>query len=187
MSARWHFALVGVLALAAGTALWLAARPARAPAAIAGVAPSALLAASFIDLQGRSRSLGEFQGKLMVLNFWATWCAPCREEMPAFSRLQTRWAERGVQFVGVSAEEPEKVARFAKSVPVDYPLWTGGDAVSDLSRRLGNRLGLLPHTVVLSGDGRVLDMKVGPYTESELELRLDAFSPKSSLNASNSR
>lgn len=177
MSAKWVFTAVGVLAVLAGTALWLGSRaPASSPAE--NVAPAALFAASFTDGAGRTQSLGQFQGKVLVLNFWATWCAPCREEMPAFSRAQKRWAGHGVQFVGLSGEEPVRVARFGRELAVDYPLWTGGDEVGELSRRLGNRLGVLPHTVIFGPQGQVFDQRVGPYSEKELDERLAAFTAK---------
>jgi thiol-disulfide isomerase/thioredoxin len=177
VSAKWVFAAVGALALLAGTALWLVSRP-PGPAPAVGVAPGALYAASFSDRDGRAQSLGQFQGKIVVLNFWATWCAPCREEMPAFSRAQTRWAAQNVQFVGLSGEEPIRVAKFGRELAITYPLWTGGDGVGELSRRLGNRLGVLPHTVIFGPDGRVLDQRVGPYSEKELDERLAVFSAK---------
>jgi thiol-disulfide isomerase/thioredoxin len=123
--------------------------------------------------------LGAYENQVLVVNFWATWCAPCREEMPAFSRLNDRWASKGVRFVGLSDEEPAQVAAFARERPVSYPLWTGGDAVGELARRLGNRLGVLPFTVVLERGGRVLESRVGPYTEQELESRLAAIATNS--------
>ena len=181
---KWLYALVGVVATLAGTALWLATRPA---APDATVAPAALFAASFRDTQGRPRSLGEFQGKVVVLNFWATWCAPCREEMPGFERLQSRWAGRGVQFVGVSAEDPAKVAAFARSLQISYPLWVGGDEVAELSIRLGNRLGVLPHTVVLDPAGNPAATRVGAYKESDLEDALTTISANLAKNTKNSR
>ena len=169
---RLVFAAVGCVALLAGTALWLATAPAprlRAP----DISSSALFAAGFHDLQGASRSLGEFQGKVLVLNFWATWCAPCREEMPAFSRLQAAWSGRNVQFVGLSSEDPPKVTAYARSLGVTYPLWAGGDEVEELSRRLGNTSGALPHTIVLDRSGRLIAAKVGAYTESALSAVLE--------------
>jgi thiol-disulfide isomerase/thioredoxin len=177
VSMKWVFTIVGALAMLAGTSLWLGSR-ATAPATVSAISPAALFAAGFEDSGGRRHSLGEFQGKVLVLNFWATWCAPCRDEMPAFNRVHSRWAGRDVQFVGLSAESGEQVAAFGRSLGVNYPLWTGGDGVSELSRRLGNRLGVLPHTVIVNREGRVLDMKVGPYTEAELESRLSVFSAK---------
>ena len=171
MSARWVFGGVGLLAALAGLALWLGARPAPGVKP-AEVAPAALFASAFADTAGRSHALGEFQGKVLVVNFWATWCAPCREEMPAFSRLQARWARHGVQFVGLAADDPRKVERFGRELAISYPLWVGGDEVGELSRRLGNRLGVLPHTVLLDGQGNVLESRVGPYTEAMLDGRL---------------
>ena len=169
MSLRWLFTLVGVLAALAGTALWVATRPSRDAAVVVEAAPAALWAASFRDVDGRNRALGEFQGRVLVLNFWATWCAPCREEMPGFQRLQAKWPARSVQFVGLSAEDASKVAGFGRSLGITYPLWVGGDEVGELSRRLGNRGGVLPHTVVFDGVGKVIAAKVGAYNEAELE------------------
>jgi thiol-disulfide isomerase/thioredoxin len=166
LSLRWLFALVAVLAALAGTALWLAARPPSETVAIEA-APGAVWAASFRDLEGKPHALGEFQGRIMVLNFWATWCAPCREEMPGFQRLQGRWPGK-VQFVGVSAEDAAKVAPFARSLGITYPLWVGGDEVAELSKRLGNSRSVLPHTVVLDEAGRVVAVKVGAYREADL-------------------
>jgi thiol-disulfide isomerase/thioredoxin len=164
---RLVFAAAGLAALLAGTGLWIATAPVPRLAA-PDISPSAIFAAGFHDLQGGSRSLGQFQGKVLVVNFWATWCPPCREEMPAFSRLQAAWAHRGVQFVGISSEDPPRVTSFARSLGVTYPLWIGGDEVSELSRRLGNAAGVLPHTVVLDTAGSVVASKVGAYSEQAL-------------------
>jgi thiol-disulfide isomerase/thioredoxin len=174
VNARLIFAIVGILSLLAGTALYLGTpRPSAGPVAVeADAAPGAILATRFSDRQGQSHTLGEFQGKVVVLNFWATWCAPCREEMPGFSRLQERWRDRGIRFVGVSDEERAKVDRFADGIGIAYPLWTGDAEVMGLSKRLGNRLGVLPHTVVLDGEGRVLESRIGIYPEKLLDERL---------------
>jgi thiol-disulfide isomerase/thioredoxin len=173
---RWLFACVGLLAAVAGTSLWLADRSNR-PAAAQGLAPAALMAASFRDGEGRARSLGEFHGKVVVLNFWATWCAPCREEMPEFERLQARWAERGVRFVGLSAEESTKVSAFARALRITYPLWVGGDEVGEMARRLGDSAGVLPYTVVLSTAGKVVDARVGAYPAGALDALLQQLTP----------
>jgi thiol-disulfide isomerase/thioredoxin len=177
---RWLFALVGTLAALAGTASWLATRAApitRAPV----VVPAALMAATFKDVDGRPRSLAELQGRIVVLNFWATWCAPCREEMPGFERLQARW-KNTAQFVGISAEDPSRVIAFSRSLRVTYPLWTGGDNVAELSKRLGNSDGVLPHTVVIDASGRLIETRVGAYPEVELEALLRQTSAKQPSN-----
>jgi thiol-disulfide isomerase/thioredoxin len=179
LSARRLFAGIGVLALLAGTGLWLAMRPQQpGQLAPAQISPGALMAAAFTDAGGQPRTLAQFQGKIVVVNFWATWCAPCREEMPAFNRLQERWAARGVQFVGLANEEPAKVQPFGASLGIRYPLWTGGQEISELSRRLGNTSGVLPHTAILGTSGEVLEMRVGPYTEADLETRLSTYASK---------
>jgi len=176
MKARWVFGGVALLAILAGSALWLGTRSGTSSAPAVEVSPAALLAAGFTGTDGAATSLGRFQGKVMVVNFWATWCAPCRQEMPAFARLQAKWAERGVQFVGLSSEEPGLVERFAGDLHLNYPVWVGGDEVGELARRLGNHLGVLPFTVLLDRQGRVVDRKVGPYTEADLESRLAVIS-----------
>jgi thiol-disulfide isomerase/thioredoxin len=179
MKLRWLFAGIALLALLAGAAMWLGTR-ARVPAAApAEISAAALFAAPFADTQGAAVSLGRFQGKVLVLNFWATWCAPCREEMPAFTRLQSRWAAKGVQFVGLSAEEPGRVERFARDLGVNYPLWVGGEEIGGLARRLGNRLGVLPFTVLVDPGGRIVESRVGPYTEAMLEKTLAQISSNS--------
>lgn len=176
MSTRWLFAAIGLLAAIAGTLLWLMARPSSfvLPALTEAptIAPAAVMAMTFTDEAGARHSLARFQGRVVVLNFWATWCGPCRDEMPAFKRLQARWADRGVQFVGVSDEDPRKAASFGRELGINYPLWTGGAEVGELSRRLGNRVGGLPHTVIFSRSGEVLQTKLGSYTEGELEALL---------------
>ena len=178
--------VVGAVALAAlltGTGLHLAGRIAPQPPADPGevaISPGALLATPFIDLGGQTQTLAVHAGRVVVLNFWATWCAPCREEMPGFVRLQSRWADRGVQFVGLAYDDPAKVAAFGRELGVNYPLWVGGPEVMDVSRRLGNRLGVLPHTVILSASGEVLETRLGIYRESDLEDRLEKAVPKSS-------
>ncbi len=181
MRPAWVLAGTGALAILAGISLWLGSRtPGPAPATIA---PASLFAAGFADTSGRPQTLAQFQGKVVVVNFWATWCAPCREEMPAFVRLQGRWAGRNVQFVGLSSEEPDRVERFGRSLGVTYPLWVGGDAVGELGRRLGNQLGVLPYTVILDGQGNVVGTRVGPYTEAQLEGLLMALSRRIALTS----
>ena len=168
MSARSLFTWIAVMAAAAGTALWWAMRPSLPDApAPPEISAAALSAATFNGPDGRRHSIGELHGKVVVLNFWATWCAPCREEMPTLDKLQREWAGR-VQFVGLSDEDAAKVGQFARDHGITYPLWTGGEEVGELGRRLGNKASVLPFSVVLDRAGEPVSVKVGPYTESEL-------------------
>jgi thiol-disulfide isomerase/thioredoxin len=161
-------AIWAAAAVAAGVCVWLLARAPDGDVA-ADIAPPAIFAATFADPAGHRQSLGQFEGKVVVLNFWATWCAPCREEMPAFARAERRWGPRGVQFVGLANEDPRRVERFGRDIGVSYPLWVGGEEVGEFSRRLGNRLGALPYTVILDATGTPKRAKVGAYSEAELD------------------
>ena len=173
MSPRLLYGGIAILAAAAGGGLWYANRPPASIVPVASeIAPGALFAATFADTSGERHALAEFQGKVVVVNFWATWCVPCREEMPAFAHLHERWKTRGVQFVGLADDDPGKVERFGRELRIPYPLWVGSESAGALSRRLGNRLGVLPHTVVIDGGGRPVLQKVGPYTEGELDEKL---------------
>src|SRR5208283_4468018 len=142
---------VGALALGVAVALWNA----KAPDA------SALLALSLPDTQGTAQPLRQWRGKVLVVNFWATWCEPCREEMPEFVRAQRELGPQGVQFVGIAVDNPDKVARFAKELDLNYPALIGGYDAVDLSKPLGNRLLALPFTVILSRDGHIAHTHVG--------------------------
>lgn len=172
---------VGLLAALAGVSLFLADRHATSPALQSGpvdATPAAIQSARFTDGEGNPQTLGQFAGKVVVVNFWATWCTPCREEMPGFVKLQSRWQGRGVQFVGLAQDDPGKVAAFGRELGINYPLWLGEAEVMDLSRRLGNRLGVLPHTVLLDPQGRVVESRIGIYAEPDLESRLSAVTGK---------
>ena len=181
MTSARLFAAIGAAAILAGATLWHLARPFRSPESPAAtgspaIAPAAIYSTPFVDAStGAGRTLAQFQGHVTVVNFWATWCGPCRAEMPAFERLHQRWSGRGVRFVGLSDEPGDLASRFGRELGVAYPLWTGTDQVAELSRRLGNRLAVLPHTVILDPRGMVVEQKVGPYTEPELESRLGSL------------
>ena len=179
MSDRGLYAGIALVAAAAGASFWLMGRPGGAPRPTeATIGPAALYAATFEDTQGRTQALGRFQGRLLLLNFWATWCAPCREEMPALSEAARRWQARGVEVVGLSAEPAEVVRDFARDHPVAYPLGTG-PGVEELSRRLGDTAGVLPYSAVIAPDGRVVAQKVGSYSLSELDAVFAEHAPKS--------
>jgi thiol-disulfide isomerase/thioredoxin len=124
---------------------------------------------SYTDLAGQERKIREWQGKVVVLNFWATWCPPCREETPLFVALQEEYGARGVQFVGLAIDEQEAVQNFVDTYGVEYPILLGDMDAVELSRRLGNRLGGLPYTVVIARDGQIAARHVGGLKREQLE------------------
>ena len=140
--------------------------PVAIPAAIVGTRrPNFALP----DYEGRMRRISEWNGKLVVLNFWATWCPPCLDEIPGFISLQSRYANRGVQFVGVAVDERENVVAFAKEVGLNYPSVQHPVATLELMRVYGNTAGGLPYTVLVSPAGEVLFSHAGTLAEREAE------------------
>lgn len=129
---------------------------------------TALLALSLPDAQGAQQPLRQWQGKVLVVNFWATWCEPCREEMPEFVRAQREFGSRGVQFVGIAVDQPDKVVQFAHELDLNYPALIGGFEAVDVSKDLGNRLAALPFTVILGRDGRIAHTELGPLKPAQL-------------------
>ena len=120
------------------------------------------------DLTGQQRDASEFDGKVLVVNFWATWCPPCRKETPTFVELQRDYAE-SVQFIGIAIDDEEPVREFAESFDVNYPVLLGDvDAVA-MSRSLGNRYEGLPFTVVVGTDGKVILRHAGGLEREQLE------------------
>ena len=132
-------------------------------------AAQALRQLAMTDLEGRERSIGKLEGKIIVANYWATWCLPCREEMPAFSRLQTKYAANGVQFVGISIDSADNVTKFQKEHAINYPLWISTESAIEITSPIGNQARGLPFTILLDRNGRITATKLGRFSERELD------------------
>jgi thiol-disulfide isomerase/thioredoxin len=158
--------LVAAAAAAAGFGyhLWKSA-----PQQAAAEASAAMMATAMPDLEGTSQALGQWRGKVLVVNFWATWCAPCREEIPIFVRLQNRYRDRGLQFVGIALDQPEKVRPYAAELGMNFPVLIGGAGALDLARQLGNRAGVLPYTVIIDRAGNIVHTEAGAAKEAKIE------------------
>lgn len=141
-----------------------AGRQVTAEAAQANI--EALLKVTLPDLDGRPQPFAQWDGKVRVINYWATWCPPCIEEMPMFSRLQEQFAAQGVQFVGIGMDEVDKMQAFVKKMPVSYPLLVG---VTRPSENPGLTVRGMPYTVVLDRNGKVALSLYGGIKEGELE------------------
>jgi len=120
-----------------------------------GVAGTQRPAFALPDLDGNQRSITEWDGDIIVLNFWATWCKPCRAEIPLFVELQQRFRDRGVQFVGVAIDQRQAAAQFAKDFEMNYPSFHGIENAMDVQSMYGNDAGTLPYTVVIDRNGTV--------------------------------
>jgi thiol-disulfide isomerase/thioredoxin len=165
--------LVVLGAVAAGAALAGALAGALALQSRSGAAE--LLSSRFPDLAGQDRRLSEWQGRPFLCNFWATWCAPCREELPLLDAARQRHAAIGLEVVGIAVDNAANVGEYLKSVPVRFPVLVAGAAAIDLMRRLGNAAGGLPFTVSMDAAGRVRGRKLGAYSAPQLEAEVSAL------------
>jgi len=129
----------------------------------------ALRAASFQDLDGRDRKMTEWNGRVLICNFWATWCAPCREEIPLLIATRGKYARIGMEVVGIAIDNAAKVREFASNFRITYPILLAESSGLDLMRRLGNAGGGLPYTVIADRKGRLAQRKLGALKEPELE------------------
>lgn|GEM_PF-1134728 len=127
------------------------------------------------DLDGNVRTIAEWDGKVIVLNFWATWCAPCLEEMPHFAALDKKYRDSGLQFVGVAIDyDFEAVKKFLDKVGVAYPNLIGEDAGAEASALYGNSLGGLPYTAVINRQGEIVLQHSGVLHFDEAEAIINA-------------
>lgn len=136
--------------------------------AAAEVAP--LWATTLVDHAGKPYDLSQYRGKPLILNFWATWCEPCREEMPEISALAQ--AHPDIAVLGLAIDEAAAVHEFIASTPVSYPLLIAENEGMPLAETLGNHKGVLPYTVVLSAQGEVTQVFFGRVTRQMLQTAL---------------
>ncbi|EGV33927.1 Redoxin domain protein [Thiorhodococcus drewsii AZ1] len=127
------------------------------------------------DLDGREVPSNAWAGKVLVLNYWATWCPSCLKELPLFVSTQKALKDSGVQFVGITADQPQDVRDFVAEHPINYPLLIADPEAIELSKRLGNRLEGLPYTVIFDHRGRKVFSQLGPMNETELQTQLAAL------------
>ena len=135
-------------------------------------APTATTDFALRDLAGKTHGLADWRGKVVLLNFWATWCPPCRREIPLFIDLQRRYEKQGLQIVGISVDNPEAVARYWQEMHINYPLLIADETTYELMAAYGNRQGGLPYSVLITADGKIAGVKIGSYHREELETAL---------------
>jgi len=128
-----------------------------------------LYAAKLPDISGTMQDLGQYQHKIIIVNFWATWCSPCREEMPELIALQQSYRDKNVVVLGIALDEPAQVAQYLKDTPVNYPIVAAETAGSMLSEQLGNDKGVLPYTVIIDADGKIVSTHFGRITKAIIE------------------
>jgi thiol-disulfide isomerase/thioredoxin len=122
------------------------------------------------DLVGNRIELpAKYAGRPLLVNVWASWCAPCIKEMPELQRFAAQQAANGVQVVGIALDEADAVHAFLQRVPVSYPILLDTPGPADAGVRLGNPKGVLPYSVLISADGRLLKQRIGPFDDGEID------------------
>jgi len=116
------------------------------------------------DLDGKPQNFSQWKDRILVANFWATWCEPCREEIPVLVSAQSKYASKNIQLVGISIDSVDKVRQFIPPFKINYPLVVGGLESIELMRSLGNQAGGLPFTVVAAPDGS-MQRHLGPLDQ----------------------
>jgi thiol-disulfide isomerase/thioredoxin len=159
---------VGLAAAAAGTLFGPLALQSQSGAAD-------LLSASYPDLSGRPRPIAAWRGTVLVCNFWATWCAPCREEVPLLMDARRKFAANGVEIVGIGIDHAANISQFVVEFKVPYPLLVADMAAIELMRKLGNKSGALPFTVIQNRAGAIAFRRLGILKQPELDQALDAI------------
>ncbi|MBC3861070.1 TlpA family protein disulfide reductase [Undibacterium jejuense] len=139
-----------------------------------------LLAKTLPDSAGKPQALNQWQHHFLVVNFWATWCAPCVQEMPELSALQKEFKGKSTQIIGLGIDSPSNIAEFTKKYNISYPLYVAGMDGSELSRQMGNQAGGLPFTILINADGKVVKSYLGRLKMDELRADITKFSAEKS-------
>ena len=124
---------------------------------------------SLPDVTGTIRNISEWDGKLIAVNFWATWCLPCLKEIPELVDLQARYGDQGFQVIGIALQRPDELGEFINDHKMNYPVLAGEAAVILVAESYGNLLGALPYTAIIDPTGKVVFTKAGPVTGTEVE------------------
>ncbi|MES2024750.1 MAG: TlpA disulfide reductase family protein [Pseudomonadota bacterium] len=127
------------------------------------------------DSNSKMQPLSQWQGKTLIINFWATWCAPCVEEMPELTELQTELLPKNIQILGVGIDSANNIREFATKYKITYPLYIAGINGSELSRQFGNQAGGLPFTVIIGPKGDVKKTYLGRLKMDQLRADINAL------------
>ncbi len=133
-----------------------------------------LPAFSLLDLSDQQHNISEWKDKVLVINFWATWCTPCLKEIPDFVTMQTQYEDRGLQFIGIALDDKEPVAEFASSTKINFPILLGGENGIALAKQLGNLVQAVPYTIIVNRKGQIIHTNPGELSKERL---LDIVKP----------
>ena len=123
---------------------------------------------SFPDVAGQLHDSAEWQGKIQIINFWATWCAPCLEEIPTFIKIQNEFESKNVQFIGIAMDNQQAVKGFLDRFQINYPMLVGGDSAIGLSYQMGNIVKAVPFTVFVDEQGTIIHRQMGEISREKV-------------------
>lgn len=124
---------------------------------------------TMVDVNGVERSLDEWSGRPRLLNFWATWCAPCRREIPLLKAMQEAQGEDGVQIIGIAVDFPEEVSAYAEKAQFNYPILVGQEDAMAVAETSGVEFIGMPFTMIVAADGELINTHIGEIMDSHLE------------------
>lgn len=136
---------------------------------VENTAPSTLPGFNLPDLSGHQHNISEWRGKVLVINFWATWCPPCLKEIPDFVALQEYYADQAVQFIGIALESKEQVVKYAAENKINYPILLSGDNGITLAQQLGNNAGVVPFTLIVNRQGQIIHRHPGEFSKEQIQ------------------
>jgi thiol-disulfide isomerase/thioredoxin len=154
---------------AAGTGAFFGARQFQVHNAV-----GELLGEPFTDLQGHTVRLRDWSAPVLLCNFWATWCEPCRDEVPLLVAAKQHFGPYGIEIVGIGVDRADKLLRFSLNYRIIYPIVIATGRTPDLLRELGNSAGALPYSVLLNRNRRITHRKLGAWRKGELDREIEA-------------
>jgi thiol-disulfide isomerase/thioredoxin len=134
----------------------------------------AFFANSWQTPDGKSVNSENWRQKVLIVNFWASWCPPCVEEMPTLDKIAQEYAPKNVLIVGIGIDSPSNIREFLLKNPVSYPIVVGGLEGSNLAKQMGNAQGALPYTVIINSKGKAIFTKLGKISEEELRKAINS-------------
>ena len=161
------------LAAVVGLGIWFAlhfnqAAPTKSNTPVSDI-PERLPPFILKDIAGVTRNSTDWNGKILIVNYWATWCPPCREEMPALVEFHSQYESQNVQVIGIAVDNLDQVKEFIGNYGINFPIVVGGDDAIELGQRMGNRIAALPYTAIFARDGKTLYAQPGKITFKSLE------------------